>query len=161
MPAKRASPQRVKQHWSYSVPELAACLAVHKNTVRNWQHRGLKPIDSKRPILFQGGDVKAFLGKRNASRKRPCPPGTLYCLRCREPRAPALGMVDYIGFNATTGNLSAFCSACEGTMHRRIRLADLLAKMPGLTVQITHAPLRLSGSPLPPQNCDFERQVKP
>jgi hypothetical protein len=160
MPARRSNRQRVKQHRSYSVPELAACLAVHKNTVRHWQRDGLKPIDASRPVLFQGGDVKAFLTARTANRKHPCQPGTLYCFRCREPRAPALGMLDYIAANATTGNLRGICSACDGMMHRRIRLADLPAKMPGLSVHITHAPPRLSGSPLPPVNCDFERQVK-
>ena len=161
MPARRANPHRVKQHRSYSAAELATCLAVHKNTIRNWQRQGLKPIDTSRPVLFQGGDVKAFLTARNATRKRPCPPGTLFCLCCREPRPPALGMVDYVAFNATTGNLSAICAICEGVMHRRIRRADLPAKMPGLAIQFSQPLLRLSGSPLRPLNCDFERQVTP
>ena len=46
MPARRANPNRVKQHRSYSVDELACCCDVHKNTVRNWQRDGLKPIDN-------------------------------------------------------------------------------------------------------------------
>lgn len=161
MPPHRASPQLVKQHRSYSVPELATCLAVHKNTVRHWLRDGLKPIDASRPLLFQGAAVKAFLAARNASRKRPCPPGTLYCFRCREPRAPALGMLDYIATNEATGNLRAICDVCGAMMHRRIRHADLPVKMPGLAVHITPGALRLSGSPLPSVNCNYERQVKP
>lgn len=160
MPAHRANPQRVKQHRCYSVNELAECLKVHKNTIRHWQRAGLKPIDNIHPTLFQGAEVKAFLAARNASRKRPCSPGTLYCCRCREPRAPALGMIDYVGIDAGSGNLRAICATCDGMMHRRIRLADLGAKMPGLAVHITPAPLRLSGSLLPSLNCDNERQVK-
>ena len=158
-PSRRANPQRVKLHRSYTVPELAACLKVHKNTVRQWQHAGLQPLDASRPLLFQGGAVRAFLSKRSAIRKRPCLPGTLYCFRCREPRQPAMGMLDYVAATHVSGNLRAMCAVCDGMMHRRIRLADLRAKMPGLDVQIRQAPLSLSGSPLPSLNCDTERQV--
>lgn len=161
MSARRANPHRVKLHRSYSVPELAACLGVHKNTVRHWQRDGLKSIDASRPVLFQGADVRAFIAKRNASRKRPCPPGTLYCFRCRAPRPPALGMLDYVAVNAASGNLRALCDTCDGMMHRRIRLGDLHSRMPGMEVQIRQAAQRLRGSPPPSLNCDFERPVKP
>ena len=159
MPSRRANPQRVKLHRSYSVPELATRLAVHKNTVRHWQRNGLEPNDTTRPILFQGAVVRAFLAKRNASRKSPCPPGTIYCFRCREPRPPALGMLDYMAATPVSGNLSAMCEVCGGMMHRRIRFADLPAKMPGLEVQNTQALPRLKGSPSPSLNSDLERQT--
>ncbi len=110
-------------------------------------------------MLFQGGDVRAFLAKRSASRKRPCAPGMLYCFRCREPRAPALAMLDYIAINPVSGNLRALCDTCEGVMHRRTRLADLAARMPGMVVQITQGKASLSGSPSRPLNCDSDRQV--
>jgi hypothetical protein len=159
MATRRANPQRVKQNRSYSVRELVTCLGVHKNTVRHWQRNGLEPIDACRPVLFQGAIVRAFLVKRNASRKCPCPPGHLYCFSCREPRSPALGMLDYIATTPVSGNLSALCKACGGTMHRRIRRADLAAKMPGFAVQFRQGPLRLSSRSSPPDNCDFGRQV--
>jgi len=158
--ARRANPQRVKLHRSYSVPELVACLGVHKNTVRHWQRNGLEPIDASRPALFQGAIVRVFLAKRNASRKRPCPPGQLYCFRCREPRPPALGMLDYMAATPVSGNLRALCGDCDAMMHRRIRRADLPAKMPGLEIQIRQAPPRISSRSSPPYNCDSGRQVK-
>ena len=64
MAARRVNPRAVKLHRSYSVPELAACFGVHKNTVRHWQRDGLKPIDGGRPLLFQGAVVRAFLSTR-------------------------------------------------------------------------------------------------
>ena len=155
----RANPRAVKLHRSYSVPELAACLRVHKNTVRHWQAGGLKPNDHTRPLLFQGAAVRAFLEKRNASRKRPCPPGTFYCFRCREPRAPALGMVEYVPSTPVTGSLQALCGACEAMMYRRARKADLTRIMPGLDVQSTLASPRLKGRPSPSLNSDLERQA--
>ena len=159
MAARRVNPYVVKLHWSYSVPELATRLAVHKNTVRHWQRQGLAPIDSSRPVLFQGAVVRAFLLARNASRKRPCPPGTFYCFRCREPRPPALGMVEYLSMTAMSGNLRAICATCDTMMHRRARHASIPAIMPGFAVQIPQAPPRLKGSPWSSLNCDLERQV--
>jgi hypothetical protein len=137
MVARRANPKRVKLHRSYSISELALCCGIHKNTVRHWQAKGLEPVDSSRPTLFHGGTVRAFLAKAKASRKRPCPPGTLYCLRCRVPRQPALGMVDFVPISASSGNLRAICAHCETVMHRRTRSDDLGKVMPDRTVQIT------------------------
>lgn len=154
MPTRRIDPRRVKLHRSYSVPELAACCKVHKNTIRHWQASGLKPNDKTRPLLFQGAAIRAFLGARNASRKRPCPPGTLYCLRCREPRPPALGMVDYIPMTATSGNLRAICASCEAVMHRRARSDDLARIMPECSIQMAQAQPRLIGRRPASLNCD-------
>jgi hypothetical protein len=139
----RANWQRVKLHRTYTVPELAKCCGVHKNTIRNWMANGLEPIGSGRPILFDGATVRAFLAKHKASRKRPCPPGTFYCFRCREPRRPALGMVEMIAGNAQTGNLQALCGECDTLMHRRVQLAAIPDVMPKLDVQIREACLRL------------------
>ncbi len=157
MPARRVNPNRVKLHRSYSVEELARCLDVHKNTVRHWQAQGLVPIDRGRPVLFQGAAVRDFLTKRNSSRKTPCPPETLYCFRCRTPRAPALGMVDFVPMRPGSGNLRAICECCEAVMHRRIREADIAKVMPGCTVQFAQGQPSLSGQTAPSLNCDFKR----
>ena len=133
---------------------------MHKNSVRYWQRDGLKPIESGRPLLFQGAVVRAFLTARNASRKRPCPPGMLYCFRCREPRSPALGMVDFVSINAQkSGNIRAICGTCETVMHRRASKAALASIMPGCDVQYGEAPPRLKGSSPPSLNCELERQA--
>ena len=137
MPARRVKPKptAVKLHYSYSVRELARCCGVHPHTVRNWQGMGLEPIDKARPVLFQGGTVRAFLSRRKASRRSPCPPGTLYCVKCRQPRRPALGMVEYRPLKPASGDLCAICETCEGIMHRRVRKADLAKVMPCLPTQ--------------------------
>jgi hypothetical protein len=156
VPSRRVNPNRVKLHRSYSVEELARCLDVHKNTVRNWQAKGLEPIDKARPLLFHGQAVRAFLVAQNASRKRPCQPGTIYCFRCREPRKPALGMVDYVALKPASGNLRALCGVCESPMHRSVHEADIAGVMPGCTVQFTHGPSSLIGKPRPSLNCDLK-----
>jgi hypothetical protein len=157
MAARRVNPRTVKLHRSYSVAELAACFGVHKNTVRHWQRDGLTPLDAGRPVLFQGATIRAFLTKRNASRKCPCPPGTLYCFKCRAARPAALGMVDYVSINAVSGNIRGICATCETVMHRRARMAALASIMPDCDVQFVQAQSRLKGSPLRSLNCDLER----
>src|ERR1051325_6058053 len=121
MPCKRVNPYLLKIHRSYTASELAARLDLHKNTIRQWQREGLAAVDAGRPPLFQGAVLRAFPISRNASRKRPCPPGTLYCLRCREPRRPALARADYLELRPGTGNLRAICEICGSIMHRRGR----------------------------------------
>lgn len=154
MPSHRGNPRRVKLHRVYSAVELATCCGVHKNTVRHWQAAGLEAVSTRRPVLFSGASVHAFLAKRNASRKRPCRPGTLYCFKCRQPRAPAMGMVEVIRQNATTGNLSAICEVCGTMMHRRTRLAAIAEIMPNLDVQIREAGPRICERTEPSLNCD-------
>ena len=157
MPANRANHHRVKLHRIYSARELANCCGVHKNTVRNWQADGLEPVSKGRPTLFQGATIRAFLDKRNASRKRPCPPGTLYCFKCRHPRAPAMGMVEAVRQNATTCNLRAICEACGTMMHRNTRLTQIAAIMPNLDVQIREANSRILERITPSLNCDNQK----
>ena len=143
MPPARASiPTVIKMHRSYSVGELAAVCGVHKNTVRHWQRQGLEPIDDGRPVLFQGAAVRDFLAERNASRKRPCPPGTLYCFRCREPRPPALGMVDYRPDHGSGQRQPARAvrELRERSCTARVRETEIAQAMPGCTVQFSGRP---------------------
>src|SRR6266508_815248 len=83
----------VKIHRNYSVEQIASLCGKHKNTVRAWLRDGLKSIDSSRPILVHGQVLADFLKARRAAAKRPCPPGHLYCFKCREPKPPAEGIV--------------------------------------------------------------------
>lgn len=154
MPTRRVNPYRVKLHRHYDVRELAECLGVHKNTVRHWQGDGLKAIDGNRPALFNGKSTRAFLLARQTSRKRPCPPGTIYCFKCREPRAPALGMVEFIPGKGTTGNLTALCETCDTPMHRCANVAKIAEIMPRLVVQCRQAPSRLIERTPPSLNGD-------
>src|SRR5437763_14976780 len=154
MSRRRANPNLVKIHRSYTARELANCLGVHKNTVRHWQLKGLIPIDAQRPSLFKGSAVRAFLAGQYAKRKRPCPAGTLYCFRCREPRKPDSSSVEYVQMRPGSGNLGGICVDCGTVMHRRTRQAAIRSVLPGLLVQIREATPRLSRSSDPSLDCD-------
>lgn len=137
---KRINPRHAKLHWSYTVNELADRLDVHKHTVRGWLKKGLPTIDGAKPTLILGSEFQAWWSKQLKAAKRPCQPGHMYCFKCREPKKPALAMVEYTATNSATGNLKAICETCGTMMHRRTRLADIATRMPGLDVQITLAP---------------------
>jgi hypothetical protein len=159
MSRRRVNPNLVKIHRSYTARELADRLGVHKNTVRHWQRKGLTAIDAQRPHLFKGTAVRAFLIGRYAKRKRPCPPGTFYCFRCREARPPVATSVDYVPMRPGSGNLRGICIDCGTVMHRQVRQAAIQSVLPGLLVQIREAPSRLSGCPDPSLDCDEERRA--
>ena len=151
---KRIDPRRAKKHRCFSVTELADVLGVHKHTVRGWLEKGLPAIDGAKPTLIHGDAFQDWWAKQRKAAKRPCQPGQMYCFRCREPKWPALGMVEYTATNAATGNLKAICETCETMMHQRARLANLAARMPGMDVQTTQAPSRIVERAHTSPNCD-------
>jgi hypothetical protein len=154
MSGRRANPRLIKKHRSYSVEEAALKLDVHKNSIRSWIKAGLPTLDNSRPTLILGGELKAWLDKKRKAAKRPCSPGTFYCFKCRTPKSPALGIVEYRPINDTSGNLIALCTDCGTTMHRRARLEAVGSIMPNLAIQITEAkPSILERTP-PSLNCD-------
>jgi Helix-turn-helix domain len=154
MTGRRVNPRLIKLHRSYSPGEAARVLGVHKHTVSNWIKAGLPTVDNSRPVLILGSEMRAWLEKRQKAAKRPCKPGTMYCFKCREPKAPALGMVEYKPTNDKSGMLIALCVDCETVMHRRVRKDAIPASMTNLTVQIREAQPSIIGRTCPSLNCD-------
>jgi hypothetical protein len=140
-------PRRVKTLRSYSVNDIVALYGVHPHTVRLWPKSELAATDDRRPTLVRGLELHHFVRAKRMARKRPCLPGTLYCVKYREPRHPALNMAELRKLSATTGDLQGFCPACESMMHRRVSLARLVAIRDGLDVSPTQQQERLAEGP--------------
>lgn len=158
MARARIDPRRVKIHHTYDVGEAARLLGIHKNTVRGWLKSGLTAIDDDRPTLILGRHLRAYLDARRKSAKRSCPAGTMYCFKCRAAKPPAAGMVDFIPYTATHGNLRAICGDCESFMHRCARTASIAAVMPGLAVTIQAAQATINEVSPPPLELCLERE---
>lgn len=116
----------VKIHRNYTVDEAACTLNRDKGTIRRWIAKGLPAIKDQKPHLILGSDLIEFLKKQRRPKVR-CAPGELYCVRCREPRRPALGMAEIAGRTAYTANIRALCETCATVMHRQVSLRKLQA----------------------------------
>src|SRR5215211_2753834 len=99
--ARRPNPQLVKLHRSYTVHEISALLDVHRNTVRRWFASGLERVGGKGLTLARGQPLREFLTARREKSKRPCPPGFMYCLPCRERKEPFGRVADLIQTDAS------------------------------------------------------------
>ena len=154
-PVRRASGRRVKIHRSYSVEEAARCVGVHKNTVRRWLKSGLSAIDSRRPALIHGAALRAFLDAARRSNRHRCNPGELFCLRCRVPRTPAAGMLDYLPITDTSGKFRGLCGICEALMHRRVALVQISVVKGNCDVAFPQGQQRIGDSNDTSLNVDF------
>ena len=102
MARTRLNPQLAKLNRNYSVEEVARLYGLNRMTVRRWhKDHGLEAIDDRRPILFTGPVLRAFVAKRRAAAKRPTPPGKLHCFRCRK------------GHHSAAPDCNADCRCCR------------------------------------------------
>ena len=155
---KILNPRLAKLHRAYTTEEAARLFGVHRNTVRAWIGRGLPTVDDRRPVLVLGSHLAAFLQARRTANKRPCGPGEIYCLRCREPRQPTGGAVTYRQLTTTQGSLVGVCGCCGAGLNRRVSLAKLPLVSAGLTVTLPQAREHIDESPLPSLNSDFMQE---
>lgn len=131
-----------KTHRTYTIAEAAELFGCHRNTVRLWMRQGLEAVTPVKPFLIHGTSLNAFHAERRKSGKRPCRPGEIYCLPCREPRRPDAGVFDYVAITPTTGMVIAICPDCGRLMHQRVNRVRLAA----FEAQSGDAPQRVTGN---------------
>jgi hypothetical protein len=146
----------VKIHRSYTIDDAARLFGCHRNTIRHWQRQGLKPIDSRRPVVFEGLTLAAFLEARRGARRRRLKPGEIYCLPCREPKEPDGGMAEYVPQTHSRGNLRGICPTCGRLIHRMVSRAQLEAIRGKLDVTFTEPLARIKETSGPSVGCDIK-----
>lgn len=122
---KRPDPRRAKTHHSYTVAEAAALFGVHRNTVRNWTRKGLETVKAGATVLILGDELRAYLTRQRGKRRVRCPPGSMFCMKCREARRPPPGLTELVPLTPTTVNLRGLCPDCGSLMHRRANVARI------------------------------------
>jgi len=156
---RRPDWRRIKTLRSYTIDEAAGALQVHPNAIRHWIKKfGLRISNDRRPHLIHGGDLVSFLKERRAAARRRCGPGQFFCLKCREPRAPAGRMVDYQPLTATRGTLIGMCPTCDKLLRRFVSVARLQAETRDLDLQITHLQVSLRDTAMPALGCHLQAE---
>lgn len=151
MARHRLDRRKVKRHHSYTIDEAARTIGASKGTVRRWLDKGLPAIRDRKPFLILGQDLTDYMADKTRS-KRSCPPGTCFCVKCREAREPAGGMAEFVPINIMSGNLRALCPECGSLMHRRTSIAQFEAIRTTLDVAIVEPLPRLTDSSQPSTN---------
>jgi hypothetical protein len=108
----------IKRDYPYFISEIADLFHLHPNAVRRWICAGLPTVDDRKPVLVHGGDLIAFLNKRQAQRKQKCDSDEFYCCRCRLPRKPLSNSVEVRIRNKARLSLSGLCATCGTRMNR-------------------------------------------
>lgn len=147
MGKRKIDARRIKINRNYTTSEAANRLGVHKHSVQLWIKAGLPCINERRPHLILGHDLKAFLNNRRNRARQKCATGELYCLKCRAPRKPAFGMLDYLPISLVSGNLRGICGTCEKFIYRRVSLLKLNAVTVGCEVAFPQGQQRITGRP--------------
>lgn len=155
--AKLYNPRLAKVHYSYTVAEIAELYTVHKNTVLTWIKDGLPLCNGKKPYLIHGSDLRDYLQAKREKNKRPCKPGEIYCLPCKQPRKPLDNWAEYMPLDASTGRLFAICSVCGGTLNRYTSIAKLPPIQAKLNITLPKALERLNRLDEPLLSSDFKQ----
>jgi hypothetical protein len=126
---RRAQASKVKANRCYSYQDAADALDVSYVTVRSWARQGLTVMADTRPVLILGNDLKEFLTRRNARRRRSLASGELYCFTCKAARLPKNLVALYRPQSPRSGRLEGVCNVCD---RRLFRMASLRT-LPGLS----------------------------
>lgn len=156
MSQRLPNPRLAKIHRNYTVEEVAALYGIHRNTVRAWIKSGLPTCDARRPVLILGAALSAFLIQKRAKNKRPCAPGEMYCMRCRVPQVPDLGIADYQQLTQGGGNLMGLCPSCGCMMNRRVSLEKLNTIRGSLDITLPNPLQHIDESIQPSVNSDLK-----
>ena len=90
--------------------------------------------------MILGRDLNTFHAKRKLKNKHPCKPNEIYCMKCKIPKEPVAGMVEYQPVNAKTGNMIGICPVCEKLMYKRISITKIMqiSNLMGFTLPQAH-----------------------
>jgi hypothetical protein len=156
MAKQSQNPRLAKSNRSYKIDEVAEIYGVHKNTVLNWLKQGLPTLDKKRPLLVHGRALNSFHAIKRVKNKQPCQLDELYCMRCKVPKKPVEGLVEYKAINEKIGNVIAICPTCQTIMNRRISSAKIEQFSTRMGFSLPQAHLHIIDSFNPSVNCDFK-----
>lgn len=110
--------RRIRPTCCYEECEVAELLQVTKATVRRWRREGLPILGESGEPLIAGDQLKAWLSKKRAARRKKCQVHEFFCCRCRTARNARKGTVEIVSRNAKTLSIRARCGTCDARMNK-------------------------------------------
>lgn len=130
---------KLKKNRVYAGTDLQHIFGVSANTISNRVKGGLKTSDDKRPYLFRGGRVMAFLKERQYRSKTTLHSGEFKCGACKAAVFPKVVSLQIR--SAKNGAMMGIgvCSECGGHIRKFVSKVDLevfeLLRDPNTTVE--------------------------
>lgn len=151
---------KLKKNRVYSGADLQRIFEVSANTISNWVKGGLKDSDGKRPYLFRGGRVMAFLKARQDRTKTKLLFGEFKCGACKSAVFPEVGSLEVrAAKNGARMGMGA-CSECGCHIRKFVSEADLevfaLLADPNTTVDLLREGMRSDRSGI----CSSEKKLE-
>lgn len=133
---KQARLSGIKSFRCYTIEEAAEVSGVSPRTVRNWAREGLRVMDSTRPSLIRGDDLRKHIKSKRRSRSGKLLIDRFYCVRCRKEQEAAEGLADcdIRGLRAT---MTALCATCETVVSKPVAVARVPEIAQTLDLKIT------------------------
>ena len=133
---------RFKKNQVYSVEDIQRTASVTANTVSNWVVAGLQPSDGKKPYVFRGGVISAFLDERRKRTKLELKPGEFKCTGCKSAVFADISSVREMVVGNGAHMHVGRCSECGAHVTKFISQADREAierrRNPNTTVESLH-----------------------
>ena len=145
----------IKGTLSYSTNEMAKRFNIHKRTVQEWYRAGLPRIDSRKPSLVLGADLKAFLKTRLNKTKSKCLKNELYCLKCKAPQQSRDNAVEIRFLSKTRLMILGVCAQCNTKTNKVNSTKNLTEISKIFAIQQIHN-RDLIGSDIPSFNTDIQ-----
>lgn len=133
---KQARLNGIKSFQCYTIDEAAEVSGVSARTIRNWASDGLRVMDSTRPALIRGDDLRDHIKSKRKSRSTKTRIDTFYCVRCRKERAAAERLAD-CEINGGRAKLTALCETCGTVMSKPVAEARIAEIALTLDLKIT------------------------
>jgi len=156
--ARKYNTRLIRDDYSYYVEQVADLLGVDVATVLRWiKEEGLVRIPKTRPYMIHSSELKAFLEKKNAKRKRPRASHEVFCFRCQWPRTPKMGSATIMQLPNSSLRFKAICSECGCVMNHNIKSVEWAQNHP-LATYLSDATSEHKGVKPMHRECSFQKE---
>ncbi len=111
---KRPAKNTLSKYRAYTIQDIVGIFDVTPRTVSRWIDKGLTPMaPDTRPLLFRGGDLRAFYDQAKKRKKCPLKKHQFFCPACKKAVSAKEKSIQMIG-----NRRHAQCKECGNKVNR-------------------------------------------